>query len=225
MRDVYLSNRESDETEVEFSALHVTTMMSLFPTRVTTRTTKSTILPGDVIMIEWRKCLTMLPEDVVRKTLEATTNFYSSIEGENWMDPRCHFCSRFAGLRIQCQNEEVATDTFYPTVTTQWGNTCSQFFTGLSTKRSFLYTIKTESYNTIALKDFVCQHGALQVIKSDNARSELGHDLVEYMRKTCVEDNMCSGNEHQEIKPSTSNKGDSQADGEDNVTKATPNNS
>ena len=40
-----------------------------------------------------------------------------------------------------------------------------------------------------------------------------------------VEDKMCLGNERQEIKPSTSNKGDSQADGEDNVTNATPNNS
>ena len=40
-----------------------------------------------------------------------------------------------------------------------------------------------------------------------------------------VEDKMCLGNEHKEIKPSTSNKGDSQADGEDNVTNATPKNS
>ena len=36
---------------------------------------------------------------------------------------------------------------------------------------------------------------------------------------------MCSGNERKEIKPSTSNKGDSQIDREDNVTNATPKNS
>ena len=40
-----------------------------------------------------------------------------------------------------------------------------------------------------------------------------------------VEDKMCLGNECKEIKPSTSNKGDSQADREDNVTNATPKNS
>ena len=40
-----------------------------------------------------------------------------------------------------------------------------------------------------------------------------------------VEDKMCSGNEREEIKPSTSNKGDSQVDGENNVTDATPKNS
>ena len=40
-----------------------------------------------------------------------------------------------------------------------------------------------------------------------------------------VEDKMCLGNECQEIKPSTSNKGDSQASGKGTVTNATPGNS
>ena len=40
-----------------------------------------------------------------------------------------------------------------------------------------------------------------------------------------VENKMCSGNERKEIIPSTSNKGDSQADREDNVTDAMLNNS
>ena len=39
-----------------------------------------------------------------------------------------------------------------------------------------------------------------------------------------VENKMCLGNEHKEIKPSTSNKRDSQVDGEENVTNAMPNN-
>ena len=49
--------------------------------------------------------------------------------------------------------------------------------------------------------------------------------LIPYPTKERVENKMCSGNERKEIKPSTSNKGDSQADGEDKVTDATPNNS
>ena len=40
-----------------------------------------------------------------------------------------------------------------------------------------------------------------------------------------LEDKMCLGNERQEIKPSTSNKGDSQVNGEDKVIDATPNDS
>ena len=49
--------------------------------------------------------------------------------------------------------------------------------------------------------------------------------IILYLTKECVEDKMCSGNERKEIKPSTSNKGDSQVDREDNVTNATPKNS
>ena len=44
------------------------------------------------------------------------------------------------------------------------------------------------------------------------------------MNMNIVEDKMCLGNERKEIKPSTSNKGDSQVDGEDNVTDARPDN-
>ena len=42
---------------------------------------------------------------------------------------------------------------------------------------------------------------------------------------TSVEDKIYSGNERQEIKPSTSDKGDSQASGKGTVTNATPGNS
>ena len=48
--------------------------------------------------------------------------------------------------------------------------------------------------------------------------------IIPYPTKERVEDKMCSGNERKEIIPSTSNKGDSQADREDNVTDAMPNN-
>ena len=173
-------------SESDLQNLQIFELTSLLTPSTTTRRKKSTTLPGDIPMSEWRKRLAMLPEDVIKKTLEATTNFYLSIEGENRMDPRRHFQSRFPGLRIQRQNEEVATDTFYPTVTTQRGNTCSQFFTGLSSKRWFVYPIKIESHNTTALKDFVRQHGAPQIIKSDNAQSELGCDWIEYMRNNCI---------------------------------------
>ena len=49
--------------------------------------------------------------------------------------------------------------------------------------------------------------------------------LIPYPTKERVENKMCSGNERKEIKPSTSNKGDSQANREDKVTATTPNNS
>ena len=55
--------------------------------------------------------------------------------------------------------------------------------------------------------------------------------LVEIFQVYCffvlfyVENKMCLGNERKEIKPSTSNKGDSQVNREDKVINAMPNNS
>eukprot|EP00957_Ditylum_brightwellii_P032253 2443817-Ditylum_brightwellii.AAC.1 len=52
----------------------------------------------DIPMQEWRKCLAMLPEEVVRKMLENSTNFYLNIKAENREDPRKHYKYRFPGL-------------------------------------------------------------------------------------------------------------------------------
>eukprot|EP00957_Ditylum_brightwellii_P121437 9261458-Ditylum_brightwellii.AAC.1 len=52
----------------------------------------------DIPMQEWRKHLAMLPEEVVRKTLENSTNFYLNIEAENREDPRNYYKYRFPGL-------------------------------------------------------------------------------------------------------------------------------
>ena len=49
--------------------------------------------------------------------------------------------------------------------------------------------------------------------------------LIPYPTKERVENKMCLGNERKEIKPSTSNKGDSQVNREDKVINAMPNNS
>eukprot|EP00957_Ditylum_brightwellii_P100658 7672164-Ditylum_brightwellii.AAC.1 len=72
----------------------------------------------------------MLPEEVVKKTLENSIHFYLSIEAENQQDPRHHFRYRFPGLRLPRQHETVASDMFFPSVKSRWGSTCSQFFVG-----------------------------------------------------------------------------------------------
>ena len=70
----------------------------------------------------------MDPEEVVKRTLEATTQLYTTVEVENRMDPRRNLQSRFPGLRNNRIKELVSTDTFYPSETTDQGHTCSQLF-------------------------------------------------------------------------------------------------
>lgn len=153
----------------------------------TTRRNKKKLLPEDVPMEEWRKRLAMLPEDVVHKTLENTTHFYINVEAENRQDPRRYLKSRFPGLRINRQNETVATDTFFPSQTSARGNTCSQFFCGQESDQWAVYPLKTESHNTEALQDYFRKHGAPSAIRSDNAQSELGKDWTHTCRQLCVD--------------------------------------
>eukprot|EP00957_Ditylum_brightwellii_P082107 6243947-Ditylum_brightwellii.AAC.1 len=68
----------------------------------------------DVSMQEWRKRLVMLPEAVIEKTWENSTNFILNIEAKNREDPRKHYKYHFPELRYPRQKETVTTDTFFP---------------------------------------------------------------------------------------------------------------
>jgi hypothetical protein len=44
------------------------------------RWNKKKVVETDILIIEWRKRFAMQPEDVIRKTLQATTQYYMSTE-------------------------------------------------------------------------------------------------------------------------------------------------
>ena len=117
-------------------------LTSLMSSSITRRNRKK-ILPSDIPMIEWRKRLAMAPEDVVSKTLDATTQFYLNCPGETRDNPVRHYKSRFPGLRYPRLREGVATDTFFPSSVSDRGNTCSQFFVGTKSNRWEVYPLKT----------------------------------------------------------------------------------
>ena len=75
--------------------------------------------------------MAMAPDDVVERTLDTTTQLAINVECENREDPRKHLKSRFPFLREKRLNEEVHSDTFFPSVKTDRGNTCSQLFVGV----------------------------------------------------------------------------------------------
>eukprot|EP00957_Ditylum_brightwellii_P035163 2665975-Ditylum_brightwellii.AAC.1 len=53
---------------------------------------------NELPLAEWQKRFAMLSEEIVKKTLENSTNFYMNVEVENRQDPRWHFKYRFPGL-------------------------------------------------------------------------------------------------------------------------------
>ena len=177
----------SKPTQDDLDSLEWFELTSPYPIlNETSRRNKKKILPENIPIDEWRKRLAMLPEDVVRKTIDATTQFYLETESENRQDPRRHLKSRTPGLRYPRQHETVASDTFFPSVTSDRGNTCSQFFVGQTSDRWEVYPLKTESHNGTALQDYTRKCGAPSVLKTDNAQSELGETWTKHCRDQCI---------------------------------------
>jgi hypothetical protein len=150
------------------------------------RRNKKRLTYEDIPIPEWRRRLGMLPEDIIRRTMDCTTQYYMNAEIENRQNPRDHIKSRFPGLRMKRQNEAVASDTFFPDVVSNRGNTCSQFFTTLTSDRWDVYPLKTESQNGAALQDYTRKVGAPTVLKTDNAQSELSSNWTQHLRNICT---------------------------------------
>ena len=78
-------------------------------------------------------------------------------------------------------------DTFFPSITSDRGNTCSQIFVGVDTDRWEVYPLKTESQNGAALQDYTRRVGAPQTLKLDCAQSKTGTTWTKHCRDACIE--------------------------------------
>jgi hypothetical protein len=150
------------------------------------RRNKKKLTYEDIPMVEWQRRLAMVPEDIIHRTLDCTTQYYLNAEFENRQHPRDHVKSRFPGLRCHRQNEVVASDTFFPSLVSNRGNTCSQFFATLDSDRWDVFPLKSENNNASALQDYIRSVGAPTVIRTDNAQSELGLTWTTVLRDICI---------------------------------------
>eukprot|EP00957_Ditylum_brightwellii_P011816 891034-Ditylum_brightwellii.AAC.1 len=136
----------------------------------TARRKKKFKAPSDILMDKWRKRFAILPDQVVDKTLENSACYYLNVESEKRQDCRRHYKYRFPGLRLPRQRETVASDTFFPSVTSRRGNTCSQFFVGLDSDQWEVYPMRSESHNVSAFQDYCRNVGIPPTLKTDNAQ-------------------------------------------------------
>ena len=128
----------------------------------------------------------MAPEDVIRKTFEATTQLAMSFEAENRLVPRQHYKFRFPFLREKRVKDDFHSDTFFPSVTTNNNETCSLIFFGRNTDYMFVKPLRSESHTFTALQDFGREIGIPQSIKTDNAKTEIGKHWINWCRKYLV---------------------------------------
>ena len=177
---------EIDLEELEFFELNSPAPPDIWEPIINHRAHKKT-LPGNLPLSEWKKRLAMLPDDIIKKTIENTTQFYMNVECENRQNPRHHYKSRFPALRLKRQNEMVASDTFFPSIQTNRGHTCSQFFAGTKSDRWEVFPLKSECNNGTALQDYSRRIGVPPSIKTDCAQSELGTIWTDHCRRYCID--------------------------------------
>ena len=83
-----------------------------------------------VSLKDWRKRLGFAPDEIIKKTLEATTQYCLVPEEENREMPRRHYKSRFPFLREKRLNDEVHSDTFFQTLLRHNDTHAHRYFTG-----------------------------------------------------------------------------------------------
>ena len=110
--------------------------------------------PGGLSIEEWRKRLALAPDDVIRKTFEATTQLSMSVEAENRLIPRQHYKYRFQFLREKRVNDVFHSDTFIPQLLQTRMKHAVNCSLEKNTDYMFVKPLKLESQSFTALQDF-----------------------------------------------------------------------
>ena len=72
-------------------------------------------MPSQTPILEWRKILAMIPEDILQQTIKNINHFYVSVEEENQQDPRRHHRYILYELIHPRQRETFASEDSPPT--------------------------------------------------------------------------------------------------------------
>jgi hypothetical protein len=126
------------------------------------------------------------PEQVVKKTLAATTQLVDSVEAETRTTPRWHFKSTLPSLRPWRPQEGFHTDTFFADTKTQTGFKCAQVFVGAMKGLTYVVPMKGKGYAPDALKAFIQDIGAPAFLLTDNAYEEVRAECEEICKTYCI---------------------------------------
>ena len=99
---------------------------------------------------------------------------------------RKHFKTRFPALNLCQQNEPVATDTIFsniPAICT--GHMAAQIFVGCNSLLGDAYGCSTDSQFSQTLEDNICQWGAMDLLISDRALSQISKK-VQYLIRAYI---------------------------------------
>ena len=130
-------------------------------------------------------CLGFLPIDVIKRTLESTTQL---AKWHNKVPLQKHWTPRFQFMNVHRLKEPVATDTFFANCRALGGATCAQVFYGIQSHMINVYPMKSESEGPEAYEDFIREEGCPSLLRRDNSKMQTGEDFKSINRHFCVKD-------------------------------------
>ncbi|HEY9708217.1 MAG TPA: hypothetical protein V6D48_08435 [Oculatellaceae cyanobacterium] len=141
--------------------------------------------PGTPDMEHLKRCLGWKPTDVIKKTLENTTQYAENVVR---LPMRMHFKSRYPALNVKRLRETFATDTFFSSEKALGGITCAQLYVGKESTFTEIYGMKTKNQMPETLQDFIRQWGAPSGLMSDSAKVETSKQIKEILRMYAIKD-------------------------------------
>ncbi len=124
-----------------------------------------------------------VPIDVVRKTLEFTTQLATYRDVGTLREHKKARCPMLNWRRLM---EKYAADTWYASAKDVSCATCCQIFTGMSSHYTYIVGMQSESEGPTALKTFVRQIGAPFAIRNDNSTMQTGKAFPALLKFYCI---------------------------------------
>jgi hypothetical protein len=119
--------------------------------------------------IDWKRCLGFIPDHVVKKTLQATSQLVPTVESETREVMRDHFQTRLPELKVRRINDICYVDTFFSSVPSVRGYTCFNLYCFKTTGLDVLFLMHRRSQSPPTLARLITECGAPTQLKSDNA--------------------------------------------------------
>ena len=138
---------------------------------------------SDVKYANYRDKFLYAPLNAIKKTFEATTQYYQRYFVTGTHIPQTHK-SPFPALNVFRRNEAVATDMIYastPAVATD-GIKHAQLFVGKQSLVADVYGIKSDKHFIRALWDNIRNRGAMDTLMSDSAKAEISEKIQDVCR-------------------------------------------
>ena len=141
--------------------------------------------PSKVDYESYRPFLLWKSIDVVKRTFDATTRH---ARHDVRIPMRKHYKSRNPALNVRRLKETYATDTFFATTKALHGETMVQLYAGRKSMFTVVYGMKSETQMPETLQDFIREWGAMQGLKSDNAKAQLSAKVLDILRMYNIKD-------------------------------------